>query len=261
MKLNVRLAVTISLVSAVNILILTLLMHLKFHMTNMGLLQDSITVATYSFVKNIKDSTESGIPLESISYIPKKIDNIKHRNSIIKNVYVFSIVDNNLVDIFLENKEALPENIKQELMKSINSSKSTTWGFDGDDYKFSFVGNTIRDNVGNDRAAVVLTYAKNTTDNSETKEIHNLYKRMGAALILCILVSFIMGYYYTHPIEKQISHILEIFKKIKNKEQYSTAEISDKNIKQSLEIILADIKNVDQELCIFEAEIKGDHNA
>lgn len=261
MKLNVRLAITISLVSALNILILTLLMHLKFHMTNMGLLQDSIAVATYSFVKNIKDSTESGIPLESISYIPKKIDNIKHRNSIIKNVYVFSIIDNNLVDIFLENKEQLPTNIKQELMKSINSSKSTTWSFDGDDYKFSFVGNTIRDNVGNDRAAVILTYAKNTTANNETKETDILYKRMGLALMLCILASFIIGYYYTHPIEKQITNILEVLKNLKNREQYSTTEISDKNIKQSLEVILADIKNVDQELCNFEEEIKGDSNA
>lgn len=257
MKLNVRLAVTISIVSALNIVILTLLMHLKFHMTNMGLLQDSIAVATSSFVKNIKDSTESGIPLESISYIPKKIDNVKERNSIIKNVYVFSVIDNQLIDIFLENKEKISDEIKKELMKSINSSKSNTWRYDGGDYKFSFVGNTIRDNVGNDRAAVVVTYAKNTTANKETQEVYNLYKRMALAVILCIVISFIVGFYYTHPIEKQISNLKELLKNLKNGKEYNTSKISDPHIKNSLEIIVEDIKNTDQQLCFLEDEIQG----
>lgn len=256
MKLNVRLANTIAIVSAFNIIILTLLMHLKFHITNMNLLQDSISVATYSFVKNIKDSTESGIPLESISYIPTKIEYIINKNSIINNIFVFSVIDNNLTEISLKDKGQISDDTKKELMKSINSSKSVTWRYDGGD-EISFIGNTVRDNVGNDRAAVIVTYSKKSIANKGDEEIYNLYKRMLLALIICISISFIIGFYYIHPIEKLIANTKKILQKLKQNKEFSIEEIADLQAKEYLENIIDDIKNTDKQLRTLEAETTG----
>lgn len=255
MKINIRLAFTISGISVVNILILTALMHLKFHVTNMNLIKDSIAVATFTFVKSIQDATEMGIPLESMSSSEEAIKSIKIKNKIIKDIQVFSVVNNSLVDRFVNDKKPFSEDMKKELIKTVNSNKTPTWRYD-DKGGLSYVGNTVRDNVGNDRAVVIVTYNRQFILDEEAEEISNLYKRMGCAALMCLLFSYIIGAYYTNPIERLISNIKSVLKNILNGQPCSLEKVTDYNIKSSLEHAVNNVKDIDTQLKELENRIQ-----
>ncbi len=230
MKISLRISLILSVISSVTIVILTILMHFRYHITRTDLINDRIGVTGSSISAIIDKNLSAGISISSQNNIDSYINKYKNIEEIIKDIYVVENKNWHLVPVYKTNSNNLSEMALTQATNKIKATKALQWSFHYLDAKenINFVGFTIKNPSGAIVGAVLIGYDALLLKKQEKKEIDNLYKRMVMAIISAIIVSFLIGYKTTQKLSRMINSLNLAFEQLKkNKTDFDLSQISD----------------------------------
>jgi hypothetical protein len=210
-------------------------MHLRYHMTRQGLINDRINVTMNNVSNNMESSIKSGIDIKNLGNITDLIKHAKESDHIIKDIYVLSIESDLLKSTFSTSAQTMGKKILTDLFRKMKGSKSVSWSMDLDKDN-TIVGLSVRDNAGLDRAVIIVIYSKELIRKKEAAEVNALYLRMAIGAILATLVGFLIGYLTTKELSENVDCINKEFAKIEDGkfENIDLSEITDPTLKSHL---------------------------
>ena len=190
MNFSLRISSVLLVVATCTMVLLTVLMHFKYHMTRSNLVVDRLYVALSGMVQPIENAIKLGVDMDNIKNLSKSIKNTKKFDPTIKNIIVFKTKNDEFEPIAYDENHALSDIEKQLLQKKIRASKTNYWnGTINED--FGFAGVSIKNVIGQDKGGILFYYDVHKIHMKEISEIQSLYKRLMIALIFIIVINFI----------------------------------------------------------------------
>ena len=202
MKPSLRISIILSIISALTIVMLTVLMHFKYHITRTNLMNDRIGVTISGIYSVIDNNLRMGVNIEAQDDLKHFIKQSKMKEDIIDHIYILKNVNWTLSTAFSTSSENIDPNLTDQVVKKIKSAKGNSWSISGKD---NSVGYTLKDPAGLIRGVILVNYNASLIESRERVEIENLYKRMCVAIFITILFSFLIGYKAT----KNLVHTVE----------------------------------------------------
>ncbi len=204
MKLNVRITLILAIISMMTICLLTSLMHFRYHVTRLNLVNEYLNVTIDGLTRTIDNSLKLGIKLENLKNVNELIQRAKKQEKIIERIDVLTIDNNKLTTLFKTNSNKIEDNILFKAMQKIKGTKGINWNFTFEN-GMSYVGLTLRNPAGLDHSAIVVTYKTSHITMQEHDEIVSLYKRMSIALIFSILMSCLISFRRTKTLTTMVN--------------------------------------------------------
>ena len=191
MKPSLRISIILAAISALTIIMLTVLMHFKYHITRTNLMNDRIGVTISSIYSVIDNNLRMGVNIEAQDDLKHFIKQSKLKEDIIDQIYILKNVNWNLSTAFSTTKDNIDQGLTDQVIKKLKSAKGNSWSISGEN---NSVGFTLKDPAGLIRGVILVNYNGDLIKNREKVEIDNLYKRMSIAIIITVLFSFFIGY-------------------------------------------------------------------
>ena len=217
MKLNVRITLILAIISIMTICLLTSLMHFRYHVTRLNLVNEYLNVTIDGLTRTIDNSLKLGIKLEFLKNVNELIQRAKKQEKIIESIDVLAIDNNKLNTLFKTNTKTLDENVLFRTMQKIKGTKGANWSFTFEN-GMSYVGLTLRSPAGLDTSAIIVTYKTSHITLQERDEIIALYKRMFIALIISIVMSFLISFRRTKTLTKMVDVLHDSLEKLEQGE-------------------------------------------
>jgi len=234
MKISLRISLILSIISAATIIILTILIHFRYHITRTNLINDRISVTGASINAVMDTNLRIGIPINSQSNIETYIKKYKEMEGIIKDIYVLENKNWNLIPIFKTGSTKLPNAVLAQSSDKMKASKLSEWSFNYTDSNenTNYVGFSIKGITGRVVGAIMIGYDASLLKAQEEKEVGNLYKRMIVAIFVSIFISFLIGYKTTEKLSRIINTLDLALDHLKqNKTHFDLSQISDPTLK------------------------------
>jgi hypothetical protein len=204
MKPSLRISLIVAAISALTIIMLTILMHFKYHITRTNLMNERIGVTISSIHSVIDNNLRMGIDIEAQSDIEHFIKKVKNNENIIDDIYVLKNLNWNLSTIFKTSSVDIDKVLVEHVIKKLKSTKENSWSILD---KNNSVGFTLKDPAGLIRGVILVNYNGELIKNREQFEISNLYKRMCIALFIAIFFSFFIGFKATYNLVNTVETI------------------------------------------------------
>ncbi len=250
MKTSFRMSFILSSISIVTLVILTVLMHFKYHITRSNLINDRIGVTMSSIASAIDNNLRMGIGIESQTNIQSYIDYGRKTEKIIDQIYVLKNNNWDLSTIFKTTKQELRPVVIERSIRTIKSAKAITWSFSEWE---NYVGLTLKDPTGAIRGAILISYKPEILAAQEKSEIENLYKRMAVAILVTMILSAIIGYKMTAPLIKTVASIQKNIDKLKiDDTHFDLSEISDPMLRGNFRTVVTSSTKMKQDLAKIE---------
>lgn len=248
MKLGTRISILLCFVSFLTILLLTVLMGFRYHLTRQTLVNERLGVIMSNISANMESSIRMGLDIRNIKNIGEVLAQSKNIDNIIKNIYVFNIENDSLVQIHSTTPEIYDQIGLKELKMRINGAKNTSWNTTTKE-KLNIVGLTIRDSANLDRAAIAIVYDPEIVRKNEMKEIKLLYMRMIVGSIIAGILAFLVGYSSTKELAINIHHLDKIVKDWHENPQAATdlSGITDPTLKMLLRESSNNIQDINKQ--------------
>lgn len=235
MKLSTKISLLFGLVSFSTIMLLTVLMHLRYHMTRQNLINDRINVTMNNIANSMESNIKSGVDIQSLGNINNLIKYSKGSDPIIDDIYVFAVTGDLLKPTFSTSKTEVAKKTLVDFFRKIKGSKTVNWSMDIDS-KQTAVGLSVRDNAGLDRALITVSYSKEFIRKKEAAEVNALYLRMLVAGFFAGMAGFIIGFLTTRELSSNLECINNQLTKIESGklDSIDLSEITDPVLKSHL---------------------------
>lgn len=211
MKPSLRISIILAAISALTIIMLTVLMHFKYHITRTNLMNDRIGVTISSIYSVIDNNLRMGVNIEAQDDIKNYIKDSKSKEDIIDQIYILTNINWNLSTAFSTAKKDIDLSLKDQVIKKLKSAKSNSWSIAGE---YNSVGFTLKDPAGLIRGVILVNYNGDLIKSREKVEIENLYTRMGFAILITVLFSFLIGYKATGTLVRTVETIQNSINKL-----------------------------------------------
>lgn len=203
MNFSFRISSVLLIVASCTMILLTVLMHFKYHMTRSNLVIDRLNVAAAGIGQPIDNAIKLGIEMDDIKNIPEAIRITKKFDSNIQNIIVFKTNNEKNYQIASIENQKLSEHEHEQIRKEIRSSKTGYWsGALNEDVGFS--GLSVKNVADQEKGGILIFYDLHKIHMKEISEIKNLYQRLLLALILVISINFIAVLKNTASLNKMI---------------------------------------------------------
>lgn len=220
MNFSFRISSVLLIVASCTMLLLTVLMHFKYHMTRSNLVIDRLNVAAAGIGQPIDNAIKLGIEMDDIKNINESINNTKRFDSTIKNIIVFKTTNDKIYPIASVENQVFSEEQNEQIRKKIRASKKGYWSGELNE-NIGFSGLTIKNVAEQEKGGVLICYDLHKIHMKEIAEIKNLYQRLLFALAVVIIINFIVAFKNTSNLNKMIEmtevSILYILKNIGKK--------------------------------------------
>lgn len=204
MKPSLRISIILASIAALTIIMLTVLMHFKYHITRTNLMNDRIGVTISSISSVIDNNLRMGVNIEAQDDIENYIKGSKAKEDIIDQIYILTNTNWELSAAFSTGKGDIDPSLQDQVVKKIKSEKGTDWSISGE---YNSVGHTLKDPAGLIRGVILVNYDGNLVKSRGRVEIENLYKRMCFAIAITIFFSFLIGYKATGTLVRTVETI------------------------------------------------------
>lgn len=191
MKPSLRISIILAVISALTIVMLTVLMHFKYHITRTNLMNDRIGVTISSIYSVIDNNLRMGVNIDAQDDLKNFIKQSKSKEDIIDQIYILKNVNWNLSTAFSTTRDNIDQGLVEQVVKKLKSAKGNSWSISGEN---NSVGFTLKDPAGLVRGVILVNYDGDLIKNREKAEIGNLYRRMAFAIFVTLIFSFIIGY-------------------------------------------------------------------
>lgn len=220
MNFSFRISSVLLIVASCTLLLLTVLMHFKYHMTRSNLVIERLNVAAAGIAQPIDNAIKLGIEIDDIKNISDNIKNTKKFDNTIKNIIVFKTKNEKNYQVAAVENQKISDSQNEQIRKRIRTSKTGYWSGALDE-GIGFSGITIRNAADQEKGGVLIFYDLQKIHMKEISEIKNLYQRLLLALVLVISINFIAVVKNTASLNKMIemteSSILYILNNIGKK--------------------------------------------
>ncbi|MDP3372540.1 MAG: hypothetical protein Q8S21_06625 [Candidatus Paracaedibacteraceae bacterium] len=215
MKLAQRISLVMCAIAISTMTLLTILMHFKYHSTQVNLVNERYGVTSAGISQPLKNAILLGIKFDNLRTISELINEAKNFDKSILDIIVFKNEQDTIVTAFETSKRDFSKNEIALFLSGMRASKTEHWkGTLPNDIGFS--GTTIRDVANQDRASILILYDLKLLKKNEAEEINSLYKRLLISLVFIILLNFISGYKNTriisnimHATEQSVKEVMD----------------------------------------------------
>jgi hypothetical protein len=211
MKLGVRISVLLCIVSLLTIVILTVLMSFRYHITRQNLVNERLGVIMSNISSNIESTVRMGLDIRTMNNIRDLLLQSRTIDGVIEDIRIFTIEGNTLTQIHGTQENSYSEDTLLKIIRRIRGSKSVNW--DLKESGKSIVGFTIRDNARLDRVAIVMSYDPKVVWHNEMAEIKALYLRMFIGALVAGVLAFWVGFKSTRELSNNIAQIEKVIEK------------------------------------------------
>jgi hypothetical protein len=225
--------ITISL----TLLLLTVLMHFKYKMTRLDLINARYSILLNDMKWAIERGMSLGVDLSELKNVQHIIDDGLQKDKTIKDIVVFNFKNNKNNNIFATHPDELQisSDISKRIIEALYSTKKEFWSIEINEQR-SFVGINFTDALGIITGGIYLVYSPEIIKKNSQEEIKNLYLRMLAFLSVIFLVSYIISYKTIKHIESSLTKIstyLDVFiKSPKEADDPTKIPIEDIDLRQ-----------------------------
>jgi len=246
-RMNHKVSLLIFTILLLSLLLQTVLMHFRYHITRADLVHARFNVIANDLKGSIDKSLKLGINLAQLKNTQQLIERAKKQEPMIDSITVFLLDEGSINEVFKTNKIASPPELHKKIVASMESTKKYYWSFEhGNDSEY--IGITIKDAIGISIGGIYMEYSSSIVNNEEKHEIGNLYLRLAIMLIVALIVSIIVGNKIIKPLSTCFDAMNQNIKNLLNNKdsevdlsQISQAELRKdflkmySAIKQSLE--------------------------
>lgn len=203
MNFSFRISSVLLVVASCTMILLTVLMHFKYHMTRSNLVIDRLNVAAAGIAQPIDNAIKLGIEMDDIKNISDNIKNARKFDSTIKNIIVFKTKNEKNYQVTAIENQKISDDQNEQIRKRIRTSKTGYWsGALNEDIGFS--GLSIRNAADQEKGGVLIFYDLHKIHMKQISEIKNLYQRLLLALVLVVGINFIAVLKNTASLNKMI---------------------------------------------------------
>jgi hypothetical protein len=251
MKPSLRISIILAAISALTIIMLTVLMHFKYHITRTNLMNDRIGVTISTIYSVIDNNLRMGVNIEAQDDLRGFINQSKAKEDIIDEIYILKNSNWNLSTAFSTSKDSLEKSLTEQVIKRLKSAKGNSWSITGEN---NSVGFTLKDPAGLIRGVILVNYNADLIKSREKVEIENLYKRMSIAILITLLFSFFIGYKATGTLVQTVETIQKSLDKLNAEStNFDLSGINDPSLRGKFRIsatlsskMMSDLRKIDE---------------
>lgn len=207
MKLRWRVSFLLVVISALTIGLLTSLMHFRYHIARINMINDRLSVTLSSITHKIHNSLKLGIELERLKNLQGLIQSTKAIDPIIEDIIILSFSKGEVQEAFKADSYKLSEELKKKLGHDLHKTKNAIWGAEIDK-NYGYVAKGLHDMAGISRIGILIVYKADTFNTLEKAETRLLYKRMLVCILIIIVLCIFIGYGNTREIEQTVQSFL-----------------------------------------------------
>ncbi|MEI8295271.1 MAG: hypothetical protein WCG04_01960 [Alphaproteobacteria bacterium] len=246
-KMNHKVSLLIFIILLLSLLLQTVLMHFRYHITRSDLINARFNVVANELKGSIDKSLKLGINLAQLANTQQLIEKSKKQEPMINSITVFMLDDKNMNEIFKTGAVKSPTDLQKKVMSNMEATKTDYWHFNyGEDSEY--IGITLRDAIGIRIGGLYMDYSASIVNSEEKIEVGNLYLRLAIMILVALIVSLIVGNQIIKPLStcfdamnKNIQNLLANQNSEVDLSQISQAELRKdflkmySSIKQSME--------------------------
>lgn len=238
MRLSNRIGIFVFITMTLTLLLLTTLMHLKYHTTHSELVNTRYAILLNDMKWSIERGVSLGVDLSQFKNIQQIIDTGVKQDPTIKDIVVFDFKKSKPEIIFssLKTKTISLAKISDKISESIYSTKKEYWAFDATDNK-SYVGVGFKDALGIITGGIYICYSTELINKNSKKEIESLYVSFLYSIVLIALLSYIISHRTTRSLDLSLlainTSLINVIADTESAQDVDQLNIPDSEIKQS----------------------------
>ncbi len=184
MKLSWKIIISMFLVSAFSLTMLSTLMYYKYHSNLQNLVQDRFTITLLDIQNSIKSNLKLGTQLFEIDNIKNIISHSKKNDPDILSIEVFEIKKGRINSIHNTDTQTKIDPLEE---KGILHSQEPIWKIKQE--ATTLIGVNLKDSIKKDIGGIAICYSNKPITDNEKIIFNKIYQRL--AIMLLVMLVFI----------------------------------------------------------------------